>query len=131
MKIPKDIALILLIPEAAKWLHDLIDTIANDWGYEMIKIDFVAWSILAAERYYDPTLSSAQVYRKGLEIMRNAAGDKCHILECGPGAITVGLIDSMRIEADVYYGFSEDSLGNLFSSSGVQCIRRSQAILFS
>jgi len=58
----------------------------------MIKIDFVAWSIFATDRYYDPTLSSAQVYRKGLEIVRKAAKDKCHILECGPGAITVGLI---------------------------------------
>jgi hypothetical protein len=38
--------------------------------------------------------------------MRKASGDKCHILECGPGATTVGLIDSMRLEADVNYGFS-------------------------
>jgi hypothetical protein len=94
-------------PGAAKWLHDLIDTIANDWGYEMIKIDFMAWSILAADHFYDPVVSTAQAYRKGLEIIRDAAGDKCHILECGPGAITTGLIDSMRIEADVNYGFRE------------------------
>jgi hypothetical protein len=104
---PKRYGLDITHPGAAKWLHDLIDTIVNDWGYEMIKIDFVAWSVLAAERYYDPAMSSAQVYRKGMEIMRSAAGDKCHILDCGPGAITVGLIDSMRIEADVNYGFSE------------------------
>ncbi|MGH2564072.1 MAG: glycoside hydrolase family 36 protein, partial [Ginsengibacter sp.] len=103
---PKRYCLDITHPEAAKWLHDLIDTVANDWGYEMIKIDFMAWSILAADHYYDPSVSSAQAYRKGLEIMRNAAGDHCHILECGPGAITVGLIDSMRIEADVNYGFS-------------------------
>ena len=68
-KIPKDIALILLTRKQRRWLHDLIDTIANDWGYEMIKIDFVAWSIFAADRYYDPTVSSAEVYRKGLEIV--------------------------------------------------------------
>ena len=104
---PKRYCLDITHPEAAKWLHHLIDRVVNDWGYEMIKIDFVAWSILAAERYYDPTLSSAQVYRKGLEIIRSAAGEQCHILECGPGATTIGLIDSMRIEADVNYGFSE------------------------
>jgi alpha-galactosidase len=103
---PKRYCLDISHPQAANWLHDLVHTIVNDWGYEMIKIDFMAWSILAAERYYDPSLSSAQVYRSGLEIMRSAAGDKCHILECGPGAITVGLIDSMRIEADVNYGYS-------------------------
>ncbi|HEY6977089.1 MAG TPA: alpha-galactosidase [Chitinophagaceae bacterium] len=112
---PKRYCLDITHPEAAKWLYDLINTIANDWGYEMIKIDFVAWSILAADRYYDPTLSSAQVYRKGLEIIRRAAGNNCHILECGPGAITVGLIDSMRIEADVYYGFREAAWETYFT----------------
>ncbi len=111
---PKRYCLDITHPEAAKWLHDLIDRIANDWGYEMIKIDFVAWSILAAKQYHDSSLSSAQVYRKGMEIMRMAAGDKCHILECGPGAITAGLIDSMRIEADVNYGFKNAAWDTYF-----------------
>ena len=111
---PKRYGLDITHPEAAKWLHDLIDTIANEWGYEMIKVDFMAWSILAAERYYDTTHSSAHAYRNGLEIMRKAAGDKCHILECGPGATTVGLIDSMRLEADVNYGFSNTAWETYF-----------------
>jgi hypothetical protein len=94
-------------PEAANWLSELFETIARRWGYEMIKLDFMAWSILAAERYRDSTRSSAEVYRQGLRIMRAAAGDSCHILECGPGNTTVGLIDSMRIEADVNYGYAD------------------------
>jgi hypothetical protein len=104
---PKRYCLDITHPEAAKWMYDLFDTIANRWGYEMIKIDFMAWSILAANHYYDSSVSSALVYRRGLEIMRRAAGNTCHILECGPGATTVGLIDSMRIEADINYGFSD------------------------
>jgi hypothetical protein len=80
----------------------------------MIKIDFVAWSILAANTYHDPTVSAAEVYRKGMEIMRKAAGDKTHILECGPGAITVGLIDSMRIELDSNYGFLDTAWDTYF-----------------
>ncbi len=111
---PKRYCLDITHPEAAKWLYDLVDRIVNDWGYEMIKIDFVAWSILAPDHYYDPTVSAAEVYRKGMEIMRNAGGDKCHILDCGPGAITVGLIDSMRIEADVNYGFSDAAWDTYF-----------------
>ena len=112
---PKRYCLDITHPEAARWLHRQIDTIVNDWGYELIKVDFVAWSILAAEQYHDPTLSSAEVYRKGMEIMRRAAGDKCHILDCGPGAITTGLIDSMRIEADVNYGFHETAWETYFT----------------
>jgi alpha-galactosidase len=94
-------------PQAAEWLSGLFATIARRWGYEMIKIDFMSWSILAAERYQDPTLASAEVYRRGVEIMRAAAGDGCHILECGPGNTTVGLVDSMRIEADINYGYAD------------------------
>ena len=124
---PKRYCLDITHPQAARWLHRLIDTIVNDWGYELIKIDFVAWSILAAEQYHDPTLSAAEVYRKGMEIMRRAAGDKCHILECGPGAITTGLIDSMRIEADVNYGFHETAWETYFThpaSSAAAAARR-------
>jgi hypothetical protein len=112
---PRRYGLDITHPGAAKWLHDLIDTIVNDWGYEMIKIDFVAWSVLAAERYRDATLSSGAVYRRGLEFMRAGAGDACHILECGPGAITTGLIDSMRIEVDVNYGFHEAAWSTYFT----------------
>jgi len=104
---PRQYCLDITHPGAAGWLSSLFKTIAVDWGYEMIKIDFMAWSVFAARQFHDPTLSSAQVYRRGLEIMRDAVGDHCHLLECGPGAITVGLIDSMRIEADINYGFSE------------------------
>jgi Melibiase len=111
---PRRYCLDITHPGAARWLHRLVDTVANDWGYEMIKIDFVAWSILAARRYHDSAVSSAQAYRRGMEIMRRAAGDRCHILECGPGATTVGLIDSMRIEADVYYGFAEAAWDTYF-----------------
>ena len=73
---------------------------ANDWGYDFIKIDFVEWSLLAAERYHDPTVTKAALYRRGFEIMRKAIGPHRHLLDCGPGPVTVGLLDSMRIELD-------------------------------
>ena len=102
-------------PQAADWLRDLFETIARRWGFEMIKIDFMAWSVLAAERFQDPTVSSAEVYRRGVSIMRSAAGDRCHILECGPGNTTVGLIDSMRVEADVFYGYATEAWRQYFN----------------
>jgi hypothetical protein len=102
-------------PQAAEWLRDLFETVARRWGFEMIKIDFMAWSVLAAERFQDPTVSSAEVYRRGASIMRAAAGERCHILECGPGNTTVGLIDSMRIEADVFYGYAAEAWRQYFN----------------
>ncbi len=126
---PKRYCLDITHPGAAQWLHDLVDTIVNRWGYEMIKVDFVAWSILSADRYYDTSATSAQVYRKGFEIMRRAAGERCHLLDCGPGATSVGLIDSMRIELDSGYGYREGRVENVLYRCGVQCLRRREAIL--
>ena len=114
---PKRYCLDITHPGAAQWLHDLVDTIVNRWGYKMIKVDFIAWSILSAERYYDSSATAAQVYRQGFEIMRNAAGERCHLLDCGPGATSVGLIDSMRIEGDSGYGFAKDVWKTYFTDA--------------
>ncbi len=114
---PKRYGLDITHPGAAEWLYNLMDTVANKWGYEMIKIDFVAWSVLSANQFYDQSVTPAQAYRKGLEIMRNAVGEKCHILDCGPGQVSVGLIDSMRIELDQNYGYSKDAWKQYFLNS--------------
>jgi len=97
---PKLHALDISHPGAADWLRQLFRTVANDWGYDFIKIDFVEWSLLAAQRYYAPATSKAALYRRGFEIMREAVGPHRHLLDCGPGPVTVGLLDSMRIELD-------------------------------
>jgi hypothetical protein len=88
-------------PGAQQWLRELIHTMVDVWGYDFVKIDFVEWTLLAIERYHDPTVSRAQAYRLGVEIIRAALGPQRHLLECGPGQVTVGLIDSRRIEQDL------------------------------
>lgn len=94
-------ALDITHPGARQWLHDLFKSLARDWGYDFIKIDFVEWTLLAAERYYDPTIGKAGAYRLGFETMRAAVGPERHLLDCGPGPTTVGLLDSMRIDQDL------------------------------
>jgi hypothetical protein len=88
-------------PGARQWLRELIHTIVDVWGYDFIKIDFVEWTLLAIERYYDPTMSRAQAYRLGMDTMRAALGPQRYLLDCGPGQVAVGLIDSLRIEQDL------------------------------
>jgi hypothetical protein len=114
---PKRYGLDITHPAAARWLHDLMDKIANRWGYAMIKVDFVAWSLLSAHHYYDPSVTPAQAYRRGWEIMRSAVGRRCHLLECGPGPIAIGLIDSMRIELDQNYGYADKAWAQYFGHS--------------
>ncbi len=114
---PRRYGLDITHQEAAAWLADLFDTVANRWGYEMIKIDFVGWSLLAGEHYHDPTVTPAVAYRRGFEIMRRAAGPRCHIQECGPAPVTVGLADSMRIELDQNYGFRRNTWSQYVAGS--------------
>ena len=102
---PKRYCLDITQPEAEKWFTSLIDTLANVWGFEMIKIDFVAWTVFSANHFYDLQASPAEVYQKALAIIHLVAGDKCHILDCGPGHVSVGSIHSMRIEYDQNYGY--------------------------
>ena len=88
------------VPAAADWLRGLIQKITSDWGYDFIKIDFVEWTIFAAEKFADPSWSSARAYREGARIMREAMGPNRHFLDCGPSQVAVGLFDSTRIELD-------------------------------
>ena len=114
---PKRYCLDITCPGAAEWLAGLFDTVANRWGYEMIKIDFVGWSLLSADRYHDPAVSQAAAYRRGFEVMRRSAGPKCHLQDCGPGPVSVGLLDSMRIELDQNYGFRREAWKQYFLTS--------------
>lgn len=111
---PKRYGLDITHPGAAEWLAALFDTVANRWGYQMIKVDFVEWSLLSAHQYHDATVSRAMAYRKGFEIMRRAIGPACHLQDCGPGPVTVGLLDSMRIELDQNYGYPQDAWKQYF-----------------
>ncbi len=114
---PKRYGLDITHPGAAAWMADLFHTVAHDWGYEMFKIDFVDWSLLAAHRYHDPAVTRAEAYRKGFEIMRRALGPNRHLQDCGPGPVTVGLLDSMRIELDQNYGFRKQAWKQYFTES--------------
>lgn len=87
-------------PQARQWLFDLFHKMAEDWGYDFFKIDFVEWSLLAAQRYHDPAVSRAAAYRLALETIRKAIGPDRHLLDCGPPQVSLGLIDSVRIELD-------------------------------
>ncbi|MBN1895972.1 alpha-galactosidase [bacterium] len=105
---PRRYGLDITHPQAEKWFKDLIDTLANRWGFEMIKVDFVAWTVFSADHFWDASATPAQVYSRAMDIMRKTAGEDCHILDCGPGNVSIGSINSMRIEYDQNYGYRKD-----------------------
>jgi alpha-galactosidase len=87
-------------PEVQAWLERLFRTVAEDWGFDFVKVDFIYSAALQGRRH-DPNATRAQAYRRGLEIIRRAVGDR-FVLGCGaPIAPSVGLVDGMRIGPDV------------------------------
>ncbi len=87
-------------PEVIDWLERVFRTVTRDWGYDYVKIDFVYAAAVDGLRS-DRNVTRAQAYRRGLEAIRRAVGER-FILGCGaPIGPSVGLVNGMRIGPDV------------------------------
>jgi alpha-galactosidase len=94
-------ALDLTNPEALDYVCKVVHTAAHEWGFRFLKLDFLFAAALKG-RYQDRTQTRAQVLRRGLKAIRDAAGKDTFLLGCGcPLGSAVGLVDAMRISEDV------------------------------
>ncbi len=93
-------ALDLTNPEVIDHLGALFRTICHDWDYDYVKIDFIFAGAVDGIRH-DPNVTRAQAYRRGLEAIRDAVGER-FVLACGnPMGPSIGLADGARIGPDV------------------------------
>lgn len=91
----------LTVPEALEYACRVVDTAAHEWKFPYLKLDFLYAAALAGV-YRNPTLTRAQVLRRGMQALRQAAGERTFLLGCGaPLGSVLGLVDAMRIGADV------------------------------
>ena len=108
-------------PEVQTYVHDVVKRIVHEWGYAYLKLDGL-WTGLATgmvyvnDKYredklgdavfYNPKTTNVEAYRKGLKIVREAAGDKTYILGCNVSqnmrtfGASIGLVDAMRVGPD-------------------------------
>ncbi|MEN4011856.1 MAG: alpha-galactosidase [Bellilinea sp.] len=94
-------ALDLTIPDALDYACRVIQTAKEEWHFPYLKLDFLYAAALPGV-YADPTQTRAQVLRKGMQALREAAGEETFLLGCGaPLGSVLGLVDAMRIGADV------------------------------
>lgn len=94
-------ALDLTHPAALQYACDVVRTAAQEWGFDFLKLDFLYAAALPGH-YRDATQTRAQVLRRGLEALRQAAGPQTTLLGCGcPLGPALGLVDAMRIGCDV------------------------------
>ncbi len=88
-------------PQVQEYVREVIRTVVNNWGFSYLKLDFLYAAALPG-KHHDPTLTRAQVLRRGLELIREEAGEECVLLGCGvPIGTGIGIFDMMRISADV------------------------------
>ncbi|MGH2625066.1 MAG: glycoside hydrolase family 36 protein, partial [Anaerolineales bacterium] len=91
-------------PASEQWLRDVFTTVVRAWGYEYLKLDALAFAARSPSqvRYHTPGTTAPANLRRGLEIIRDAAGEETFILGCtchfGPA---IGLVDAMRVGPDV------------------------------
>lgn len=87
-------------PAVLEHLHTLVSTLTHQWGYGMLKIDFLNAGALPGIRY-NPKLTRAEALRLGLEAIRQGAGEETFLLGCGcPFGPAIGIVDAMRIGPD-------------------------------
>ncbi len=91
-------------PAAEARLREVIGTVVSEWGYRYLKLDALAFADAAATDvvYHDANGTGPANLRRGLEIIREAAGEETFILGCTcPFAPAIGLVDAMRVGPDV------------------------------
>ncbi len=83
-------------PGFQNYLQDIIDTLIKQWGYIFLKLDFLYAAALPGQRY-DKNKTRAEAMRLGLELIREAAGDKAFLAGNGcPIGSAIGILDSMQ-----------------------------------
>ncbi len=83
--------------EVREHIRGFFDTVLNDWGYDMVKLDF----LYAAAIVPGYNKSRGQLMCEAMDFIRECVGDKL-ILGCGvPLAPAFGKVDYCRIGADM------------------------------
>lgn len=86
-------------PGAAAWLTEVFTSLAG-LGIDFFKLDFCYAGALPGRRHDD--LPAVAAYRRGLAVIRAAAGPAGYLLGCGaPILPSIGLVDAMRVSPDI------------------------------
>ncbi len=98
-------ALDIYNPDVRAYLKKVFDTVLNDWGFDMVKLDFLynCCQIPAHNK------TRGEIMCDGMQLIRDLAGDK-EVLGCGvPMWPAFGKVDYCRIGADMNLRWKETS----------------------
>ena len=85
-------------PEVRNYIRHFFDVILNDWGYDMVKLDFLYSQAI----YPRNGKSRGQIMCEAMDFLRECVGEEKLILGCGvPLGPSFGVVDACRISCDV------------------------------
>lgn len=88
-------------PGALEWIGQTFHRVFREWGFDYAKVDFLTHGAKPGLRF-DSSATSVEAYRRGLQVIRDAAGADRFVLGCGaPLLASVGMVDGMRVGPDV------------------------------
>jgi Alpha-galactosidase len=84
-------------PGFVDYLRRIFDTVLRDWGFDMVKLDFLYAACLRPF----PEATRGELMAAGMKLLRELSGDKL-ILGCGvPLASAFGRVDYCRVGCDI------------------------------
>ncbi|NUM52819.1 MAG: alpha-galactosidase [Candidatus Hydrogenedentes bacterium] len=96
----KDRILDVTAPGAYEWVRDLAKKVTQDWGFDAIMEADFAYYLPLAESYHDSTLTRVEVYRKGMQALREGMGNDKFLMGLAPHPITGMYAQGMRLGND-------------------------------
>ena len=95
--------------EARDYIKYFFDVILNDWGYDMVKLDFLFTQCITPRN----GKTRGEIMCDGVDLLREACGDKL-ILGCGvPLGACMGIFDACRISCDANKVFEGNIVNKL------------------
>ncbi len=99
-------------PQVREYIKHFFDVILNDWGYDMVKLDFL-YSEATEPRC---NKSRGQIMCEAMDFLRECVGEEKLILGCGmPLGPGFGVVDACRISCDVDLDYD----GKFYNKFGV------------
>ncbi len=106
-------------PEARAYIKEVFDTVLNDWGFDMVKLDFLYSQCIEPRN----GKTRGEIMCDGVDFLREVCGDKW-ILGCGvPIGACMGIFDACRISCDASKNWKFTLKGNFSVNTLVSSIR--------
>ncbi len=112
-------------PRVEEFIRATIARLTREWGFEYLKLDFLYAACIRGGAHKEISLSRAQIMRRGVEIIRDEAGEETILNGCGmPLTAGIGIFDTMRVGADTAPSWHK-LIGRLLRSESIEGVKNS------